>query len=130
MKKMFAILLLFLILVAVCTFEEIYFHSFVAEFSQRSTVLSQSIKTNEDNLNVYETKQNYSSLKKYWDESKKRICFLANYEKIKSMDESFIKLNVALETNDKALAYENSAIIENCKEFFNYIIGFNINNLF
>ena len=130
MKKMFAIIFLFIILVAICTFEEIYFHSFISEFTQKSTILSESIKSNENNLNVKETKQKYDELKKYWDDSKKKICYLANYEKIKSMDESFIKVNVALETNDKCLANENIAIIENCEEFFNYIIGFNINNLF
>ena len=130
MKKLFAILLLFLVLVAICTFEEVYFHSFISTFTQKSTVLSESIKANEDNLNIAETKNNYDDLKKYWDDSKKKICYLANYEKIKSMDESFIKVNIALESNDKSLAYENVAIIENCKGFFNYIIGFNINNLF
>ena len=39
------------------------------------------------------------------------------YEKIKGLDESFIKLKTAIKNNDKALAMENIAIIKNTDKF-------------
>ncbi len=130
MKRLIAMIILFLILVSICAFEEIFLSSFVSNFTAKAQTLSTLIEENENLESNSQIKNTFSSLKNSWHNAKTTFCFFTNYEKIKSMDESFIKLEASINNNDKNLANENVAMICNYEQFFNYMMGFNINNLF
>jgi len=130
MKKLISVLILIAFLITVAIYEEVFLNNFKNNMKVYSNELSILISNNEDNLNKEEIKKSFNNLEIYWDKAKNTLCFFTNYEKIRTMDESFIKLSEAIEKNDKALAFENSAIIKDCSEFFNYMLGFNINSLF
>ena len=130
MKKLIAIFSILLFLVAICTLEEIFIHNFTAEFNNKTYAVSQQIKSNQDNLTAQSVKKSFETLENFWQSSKTKLCYLTNYEKIKNMDESFVRLEAALNDNDKALAIENIAVIKNYTESLHYIMGFNLNNLF
>ena len=129
MKRLFAILSLIIVLIAICTFEEVFLDKFIPQFTSEANSLSTLIKGTE-NLNNEEINTNYKKLNNNWNNAKIIMCFFTNYEKIKSLDESFIKLNSAIKNNDKNLANENISIICNYEKFLNYMMGFNFNNLF
>ena len=130
MKRLFAILSLILILIGICIFEELFLKGFVNNFTAKAESLSTLIQQSENTKTNANITNSYNTLKNDWHNAKITLCFFTNYEKIKSMDESFIKLESALNNNDKNLANENIAIICNYEQFLNYMMGFNLNNLF
>ena len=130
MKRNLIIVLIVLIIVAVCAIEEIVLSNINANLAHYTEELSTSITENSDNLSTFEVEEKYKDLSSFWKDAKRKLCYLTNYEKIRIMDESIIKLGASIENNDESLTIENLAIVETFSEFTYYFMGFNINNLF
>lgn len=130
MKRNLIIVLIVLIIVAVCAIEEIVLSNINANLTHYTEELSTSITENSDNLSTFEVEEKYKDLSSFWKDAKRKLCYLTNYEKIRIMDESIIKLGASIENNDESLTIENLAIVETFSEFTYYFMGFNINNLF
>ena len=130
MKRLISILIIFFLIVSIAIFEEIYVNNFINNLSSNADIVSVCIKENENNLNIDKINNNFSHLKNFWSKSKKVLSYFINYEKIKTLDESFIKLDIAIKRNDFSLASENIALIKEYSQFFEFLMGFNLNNLF
>lgn len=130
MKRNFIIVLIVLLIVAVCAIEEIVLSNINSNLAHYTEELSTSITENSDNLSTFEVGEKYKNLSSFWKDAKRKLCYLTNYEKIRIMDESIIKLGASIENNDESLTIENLAIVETFSEFTYYFMGFNINNLF
>lgn len=130
MKRFLAILFLVFVLIGFSVFEEFYNKTFLKTLNAKAEQVSVVINKNENNLNVNEVNDKYNVLKDFWQKSKNTLCYFTNYEKIKSIDESFVKLETAIKHNDISLAAENIAVIKEYSEFFKYIMGFSLSNLF
>ena len=130
MKRNLIIVLIVLLIVAVCAIEEIVLSNINANLAHYTEELSTSITENSDNLSTFEVEEKYNDLSSFWKDAKRKLCYLTNYEKIRIMDESIIKLGASIENNDESLTIENLAIVETFSEFTYYFMGFNINNLF
>ena len=130
MKRLISILIIFFLIVSIAIFEEIYVNNFINNLSSKADIVSVCIKENENNLNIDKINNNFSHLKNFWSKSKKVLSYFINYEKIKTLDESFIKLDIAIKRNDFSLASENIALIKEYSQFFEFLMGFNLNNLF
>lgn len=130
MKRFIAMIIIVVTLAAIATFEEVYIHNFIYNFSTKAESVSSLIKENQSILNTASLIDSFENLKKYWSNSKTIICYFTNYDKIRTTDESIVKLQAAIKENDYSLATENIAVLKNYSEFFHYTIGFNINNLF
>lgn len=130
MKRNLIIVLIVLIIIAVCAIEEIVLSNINANLAHYTEELSTSITENSDNLSTFEVEEKYKDLSSFWKDAKRKLCYLTNYEKIRIMDESIIKLGASIENNDESLTIENLAIVETFSEFTYYFMGFNINNLF
>ncbi len=128
MKRNIIIVCIILIIVSVCIVEELILHNTSDNLLILSQNLSQSL-IESDTINSQENLDNYNKLNDFWKSSKRTLCFLTNYEKIRTLDESIIKLGTALQNDDKSLVVENISIIKSFNEFSHYFMGFNINNL-
>ena len=130
MKRTFSILILIVILFSVATFEEIYIKQFISSLKIKAENVSIAINKNEENINNKEVEKAFNELKNFWSKSKNILCYFTNYEKIKSIDESFVKLTTSIKHNDMSVANENIAVIKDYGQIFNYLMGFNLNTLF
>lgn len=130
MKRNLIIVLIVLIIIAVCAIEEIVLSNINSNLAHYTEELSTSITENSDNLSTFEVEEKYNDLSVFWKDAKRKLCYLTNYEKIRIMDESIIKLGASIKNNDESLTIENLAIVEVFSEFTYYFMGFNINNLF
>ncbi len=130
MKRNLIIVLIVLLIVAVCAIEEIVLSNINSNLAHYTEELSTSITKNSDNLSTFEVEEKYNDLSGFWKDAKRKLCYLTNYEKIRIMDESIIKLGASIKNNDESLTIENLAIVEVFSEFTYYFMGFNINNLF
>lgn len=129
MKRLIAVLFLLFILIAISTLEQIYVNKFLYNLAVKSDQVSQAIEIDDKNLERKEVKTSFEDLNSFWEDAKNKICYFTNYEKIKSVDESFVKLSTAIKNNDSSLAIENIAVIKEYSKLFTYFMGFNINNL-
>ena len=130
MKRNFVVIFIFLVLVGIGLCEEILVKDTVENLGTLTTNLSVSVAEHEGDLNSKEVMDKMGKLHSYWDRTKNKICFFANFDKIKFMDESLIKLEGGLKENDKSLITENLSIVASFPKLINYVMGFNINNLF
>lgn len=130
MKRIFAILFIVLIIISICVVEEITLNQTNQKLDEYSNSLSAAIIENKDNLNNEQVLSEFKKLDNFWQDTKIKLCYLTNYEKIKTMDESLIKLEASIEYNDESLAIENISLIKSYSEFLHYFMGFNFNNLF
>ncbi|MBQ9793243.1 MAG: DUF4363 family protein [Clostridia bacterium] len=130
MKRTISIIILSFILISIATFEEIYTQNFIYTLRNKAEQVAVAINKNEDNINNEDVLSSLDDLKIFWHKSKNILCYFTNYEKIKSIDESFVKLSTSISHNDMSLASENIAVIKDYSEFFKYLMGFNLNTLF
>lgn len=130
MKRFLSILILIIVLSGISILEEVFLHNFITNLTNKAEVVSIAIENSKDNVSNDEILKNFYDLKDFWHKSKNRLCYFTNYEKIKTVDESFVKLSTAIKNNDLSLATENIAVIKEYGDFFHYMMGFNLNNLF
>lgn len=130
MKRLISILILLIIIIGIAIAEELFIHNFITNLTTKAEVVSVEIENSKENLKNENITKTYNDLKDFWKKSKIGLCYFTNYEKIKTVDESFVKLSTALKNNDLSLATENIAVIKEYGDFFHYMMGFNLNNLF
>ena len=130
MKRNIYVLILVTILIAICFLEEYLLKITYDNMQDYSTQLTTLVSQHSEDLSSKEVVDKFDETKKYWNNQKKFITYFTNYDKIRSIDESFIKLDEALNNNDKSLALENLSIINASAESLHYFMGFNVNNLF
>ncbi len=129
MKRFIAIIVICAFLIGIAVFEELYAKNFINTLTQKAENIEASINLNKENIDNEKVNNSYNDLKAYWDKSKKVLCYFTNYEKIKNIDESIVKIDIAIEYNEISLAIENITVIKEYEQIFKNIIGFNINNL-
>ena len=88
MKRFISILFIFLLIISIAIFEEIYVNNFIDTLSKKADVVSISIKENENDLNIKNINNNLKNLKTFWNNSKKVLSYFINYEKIKTLVKS------------------------------------------
>ncbi|MGN0798065.1 MAG: DUF4363 family protein [Christensenellales bacterium] len=130
MKRNIYVLVLIAILIAICSLEEYLLKTTYDNMQNYSTQLTALVGQHKEDLSSKEVIGKFDETKGYWDNQKKFITYFTNYDKIRSIDESFIKLEEALDNNDKSLALENLSIINASAESLHYFMGFNVKNLF
>lgn len=129
MKRLIAVLVLLTVLITIATLEQVYVNNFLYNLSVKSNNVSQAIEIDDKDLKRDEVKSTFEDLNEFWKDAKNKLCYFTNYEKVKSVDESFVKLSTAIKNNDSSLAIENIAVIKEYTKLFTYFMGFNINNL-
>ena len=130
MKRNILVIIIVAILAIISIFEELTVKDVTTRIGAYAGAIESAINQNEENINVSSVKDTFEALSSYWDSKKTHICFFANYDKIRYMDENMIKLNDAIKDNDMVLAKENLSSVKSFGLLIQYVMGFNINNLF
>ena len=130
MKRNILVIIIVAILAIISIFEELTVKDVTTRIGAYAGAIESAINQNEENINVSSVKDTFEDLSSYWDSKKTHICFFANYDKIRYMDENMIKLNDAIKDNDMVLAKENLSSVKSFGLLIQYVMGFNINNLF
>ena len=130
MKRNFAIVVLAIVLFAVATIEETWVHNFCAQMATFSHNLEIVVTQNQNGLDRNEVEVEYEKLNSFWQNEKIKMCYFTNYDKIRVMDESMIKLGIGIKQNDHALVAENLGLVLQFGNMVHFSNGFNLNNLF
>ena len=130
MKRNIIIVIIFLILLSVSVYEEALIGYTKDNLGSNLTVLTTRIDENKDNINQDEIMDSFNNLDNFWDKQKVKLCFFTNYDKIRFVDESLLKIHDGIRANNIEIVEENISTLKSFNEFISYIMGFNINNLF
>ena len=127
MKKIAIIITIGILLVGICTAEELLVSDTLKKIKQQAIALysiqSEHINTNE----VLEATQN---LKEFWAKREPQLCFFINYKDMGELSNEIIKADSYAKENIKEEFLTSVALIIYYCETFNHITGINMQNIF
>lgn len=129
MKKLIGVIIITVLLLAGGIVEEIYVRNTISNLDYFATNLETKLRENEDNINTDEIKASFNELNEYWKQTETIFCYLTNFEKFRSLDESVVKLDTAIKYNDFSVANENLTLIKNYTKVFYFTLGMSLNNI-
>ena len=129
MKRLFAIFFMVSLLLLGGILEIIYIEKSSSKLYDITNKIHISCEANESNLNNKTNITLVDELKTFWDDAEKKLCLVVNYESIKCISETIAKLQIAIEENDKSVAYENIILLKNYSDIIKNVMGFNFHNL-
>lgn len=129
MKRAVGMIFIALLLIVCGLCEEIYVHKTINTLTHTSNHLEILVEENKDNINCDAVKNELNGLKKYWEKTEKNLCYIVNFEKIKPINESIIKLEGAVKENDFSVAMENVKTLQNYSNTLHYIMGISATNI-
>ena len=129
MKRLFAIFFMVSLLLLGGILEIIYIEKSSSILYDITNKIHISCEANESNLNNKTNITLIDELQTFWDDAEKKLCLVINYESIKCISETIAKLQIAIEENDKSVAYENIILLKNYSDIIKNVMGFNFHNL-
>ena len=129
MKRLFAIFFMVSLLLLGGILEIIYIEKSSNKLYDITNEIHISCEANESNLNNKTNITLVDELQTFWDDAEKKLCLVVNYESIKCISETIAKLQIAIEENDKSVAYENIILLKNYSDIIKNVMGFNFHNL-
>ena len=129
MKRLFAIFFMVSLLLLGGILEIIYIEKSSSKLYDITNKIHISCEANESILNNKTNITLVDELQTFWDDAEKKLCLVVNYESIKCISETIAKLQIAIEENDKSVAYENIILLKNYSDIIKNVMGFNFHNL-
>lgn len=127
MKRIIAIVFLFLALITLATYEVVMVDKVIVKLENQVTSLSEMVKSNKEDLSIVETEISY--IKKDWDSKEDNLCLMFNHKDLSAITDSLTRLKSYIYNND----YDNAvAEVDLLNEFARknrHIMGFNMQNL-
>lgn len=129
MKRLIGIIIITILLIGGGIVEEIYIRKTITRLETYAINLEEKITANKDNINTKEINSSFDELNNFWTETETAFCYLTNFEKFRSLDESIVKLDSAIFYNDFSVATENLTLIKNYAKVLYYTLGTSLNNI-
>ena len=129
MKRLIGIIIITIILIGGGIVEEICINKTITKLEFFATNLEEKINKNKDDINTEDINTSFNELDNFWKQTESVFCYLTNFEKVRSLDESVVKLKTAIFYNDFSVATENLALIKNYAKVLHYTLGVSLNNI-
>ena len=122
-------LIIALLLIGFGVWQEIYVSKVITTLAAHSKQLEVVVDKNEEDINVSQVHNEFNKLKTFWNNTEQKLCYIVNFEKVKYINESIVKLEGAIDENDFSVAMENVKTLQNYSETLKYIMGLSANNI-
>lgn len=129
MTRIISMIIITLLLIGCGAGEELFVRNTVKQLNAHAKTLDLLIEENEENLDTVDVKQKFNELKSFWEKTEHILTYIVNFEKIRAIGESIIKLEGAITQNDFSVAVENIKLVINYSKNLNYIMGGDISNI-
>ena len=129
MKRLFSIFCIIALLLLGGILEIIYIEKSSNKLYDITNEIHINCEANESNLYNEKNVTLVNELQTFWNDAEKKLCLVINYESIKCISETIAKLQIAIEENDKSVAYENIILLKNYSDIIKNVMGFNFHNL-
>ena len=123
MKRIIAIVFLFLALITLATYEVVMVDKVIVKV----TSLSEMVKSNKEDLSIVETEISY--VKKDWDSKEDNLCLMFNHKDLSAITDSLTRLKSYIYNNDYDNAVAEVDLLNEYARKNRHIMGFNMQNL-
>ena len=127
MKRIIAIVFLFLALITLATYEVVMVDKVIVKLENQVTSLSEMVKSNKEDLSIVETEISY--VKKDWDSKEDNLCLMFNHKDLSAITDSLTRLKSYIYNNDYDNAVAEVDLLNEYARKNRNIIGFNMQNL-
>jgi len=126
-KRIIAIVFLFLALITLATYEVVMVDKVIVKLENQVTSLSEMVKSNKEDLSIVETEISY--IKKDWDSKEDNLCLMFNHKDLSAITDSLTKLKSYIYNNDYDNAVAEVDLLNEYARKNRHIMGFNMQNL-
>ena len=127
MKRIIAIVFLFLALITLATYEVVMVDKVIVQLENQVTSLSEMVKSNKEDLSIVETEISY--VKKDWDSKEDNLCLMFNHKDLSAITDSLTRLKSYIYNNDYDNAVAEVDLLNEYARKNRHIMGFNMQNL-
>ncbi len=127
MKRIIAIVFLFLALITLATYEVVMVDKVIVKLENQVTSLSEMVKSNKEDLSIVETEISY--VKKDWDSKEDNLCLMFNHKDLSAITDSLTRLKSYIYNNDYDNAVAEVDLLNEYARKNRHIMGFNMQNL-
>ena len=126
-KRIIAIVFLFLALITLATYEFVMVDKVIVKLENQVTSLSEMVKSNKEDLSIVETEISY--VKKDWDSKEDNLCLMFNHKDLSAITDSLTRLKSYIYNNDYDNAVAEVDLLNEYARKNRHIMGFNMQNL-
>ena len=127
MKRIIAIVFLFLALITLATYEVVMVDKVIVKLENQVTSLSEMVKSNKEDLSIVETEISY--VKKDWDSKEDNLCLMFNHKDLSAITDSLTRLKSYIYNNDYDNAVAEVDLLNEYARKNRHIMVFNMQNL-
>ena len=127
MKRIIAIVFLFLALITLATYEVVMVDKVIVKLENQAKSLSEMVKSNKEDLSIVETEISY--VKKDWDSKEDNLCLMFNHKDLSAITDSLTRLKSYIYNNDYDNAVAEVDLLNEYARKNRHIMGFNMQNL-
>ena len=127
MKRIIAIVFLFLALITLATYEVVMVDKVIVKLENQVTSLSEMVKSNKEDSSIVETELSY--VKKDWDSKEDNLCLMFNHKDLSAITDSLTRLKSYIYNNDYDNAVAEVDLLNEYARKNRHIMGFNMQNL-
>ncbi len=128
MKRGFVIISIFLILIGLCVWEDVYLSSNLKLLNEKATELAQIVRNSED-VNTEEVKNKIKELDDFWVKTENRFCLVVNHINMEEAGEQITKIKTFSELNKKEELLVEIDLLVYFSESYEHIIVPHIQNI-
>lgn len=128
MKRGFVIISIFLILIGLCVWEDVYLSSNLKLLNEKATELAQIVRYSED-VNTEEVKNKIKELDDFWVKTENRFCLVVNHINMEEAGEQITKIKTFSELNKKEELLVEIDLLVYFSESYEHIIVPHIQNI-
>ena len=123
MKRGFVIISIFLILIGLCVWEDVYLSSNLKLLNEKATELAQIV------VNTEEVKNKIKELDDFWVKTENRFCLVVNHINMEEAGEQITKIKTFSELNKKEELLVEIDLLVYFSESYEHIIVPHIQNI-
>ena len=127
MKRIITIVVLFLGLITLATYEVVEVDKIINKLENQVKILNEMVVNNKDDLSVVQNK--ITQVKNFWDKKEDDLCLMFNHKDLSSVTDTLTRLKSYIFNNDYDNAIAEVTLLEEYATKNRHIMGFNMQNL-
>ncbi len=128
MKRGFIIITIFLILIGVCIWEDVYLSTNLKTLNEKATELASIVRNSED-VNSEIVKDKIKELDEFWAKTENYFCLVVNHINMEEAGEQITKIKTFSELNQKEELLIEVDLLVYFSESYQHIIVPHIQNI-
>ncbi len=128
MKRGFIIITIFLILIGVCIWEDVYLSTNLKTLNEKATELASIVRNSED-VNSEIVKDKIKELDEFWTKTENYFCLVVNHINMEEAGEQITKIKTFSELNQKEELLIEVDLLVYFSESYQHIIVPHIQNI-